>query len=301
MEISHYNYVYAVVHDLSTVRSNDFIKVEYDEVSLINTAGNRLIPRDMYGVFKDERGNIFLGITDIFKTYNMILTYQEKEYYINYVHYEEVSHLLEWEPHTVNGFFKLMDSKPAGRLNSDRCDAARNGPSVFIREGQVPIGTAVNSLRPMSLSDLEVYFSLLSVDGVAHLIYVKYFEGQNDSNEEFETNESDLPTASRSIFPLLKLLLEWESMTYDPWNSTEEVAVACKIFFEKLGITEQIRDEINSNNGPMHVYRYLRGDIDARMQPAVSELGAMTSLTKIWLKTKMLYPNIKTFYRGISN
>ena len=300
MDISHYNQICAVRHDLSTTRSQRFTKVPYDEVTLLNTNGNRTVPNDLYGAFTDERGNLFLGLSEVFKTYNLVLKHGGVDHYVNYANHEEVGRFLEWEPEAVNGFFKLMDSRKEPRFNQERCDAARNGPFVFIREGQVPVGGVVNSLRPMSLGDLESHFSLLSVDGVAHLVYVKYLEGRNDSNEEFETNESDLPTAARSIFPLLKLVLEWASMAEHPWNSREDVAVACREFVERLGMPELVKDDINANHGPMHVHRYLRGDTDARRQPPTAELSPLTDLTKRWLRTKMLYGNTTVFYRELA-
>jgi hypothetical protein len=301
MNIEHYDYIYPVVHDLSTVRSSTFSKIHYEEVSLLNATGRKLVPQDLFGVFIDERNNIFLGLSTIFKTYNLILNYNSNKYNINYTFYENVADIVSKPANSSAGFFKFMDSKPAAIYSEERCDAARNGPAVFIRDGQMPIGTAVNSLRPMLLSDLEEYWSLLSVDGAGHLIYVKYFEGQNDSNEEFETNESDLPTAARSLFPVLKVLVEWAEMAKEPWNSNEPVALAVEKFLTKIGMPEEVKNEIEENQSDMHVYRYLRGETNARRQPPVEELSEMKPLTKTWLKTKFLYPNVKVFYRALAD
>ena len=62
MNIEHYDYIYPVVHDLSTVRSSTFSKIDYEKISLLNTTRGKLVPKDLFGVFIDERNNIFLGL-----------------------------------------------------------------------------------------------------------------------------------------------------------------------------------------------------------------------------------------------
>jgi hypothetical protein len=95
-------------------------------------------------------------------------------------------------------------------------------------------------------------------------------------------------------------MLEWASVTDDPWNSTDNIALAANQFFEKLQMPSAIKDSIGSH-GPMHVYRYLRGDTNARQQPDVSELSSITRAVDAWIKTKMLYPNVAMFYRALAN
>lgn len=299
MDITHYSTVCPIDFDFQNVRSQVYTQIPHSEYSLLNTSNKKLVPIDLYALFVDDRGNLFLALNSLFKTYDFILTYQGRERIVNYVPYEQTKHLLDHTPDSTNGFFKFMDSKPAGRYSAERCDATRNGPAVFIRDGQVVTGTAVNSLRPMLLSDLEMYFPILSVDGVGHLIYVKYYEGQNDSNEEFETNESDLPSATRSIFPLLKLLIEWEEMLVNPWSSIEPLPIAIGEFFSKLELSQSVRDDIRSNHGPMHIYRYLHNDQNARRQPPANELSVLTNTTKLWLQSKMFYDNIGHMYRSM--
>jgi len=300
MDISHYEYIYPALHDMSAVRSNEFHKVDYTATKLFNTANSKLLSPDFYGVFHDDRGNLFLGLTRIIRSYSLILTYQETDYHINCTYYDEVKHLLDWAPSSTQGIFQFVGSEPMANYDPARCDTGRrNVPSTFLRPGQVAAGVG-NCLKPVSQSDIESIFVLLSVDSVGHLLYCKYYAGQHDDNENFVLNEGDLPAASRSIFPLLKLMLEWASMTDEPWNSTENVAVASKQFFEKLGMPDAVKNSIESQ-GPMHIYRYLRGDDNARQQPHSSEISPIDDLTKSWLKTKMLYPNVMMFYRALTN
>ena len=301
MNIEHYDYIYPVVHDLSTVRSSTFSKIDYEKISLLNTTRGKLVPKDLFGVFIDERNNIFLGLSRLFKTYNLILNYYSNEYNINYTFYKDVADIITRPLTSSLGIFKFTDSKPASAYGRERCDAGRNGPVFFLRDGQVPLGIVANSLKPILLSDLEQYYSILSVDQVGYLIYLKYFEGNNDSNEEFETNESDLPTSSRSLFPALKILVEWAEMTKEPWGSNEPVALAAQSFLNKIGMPEEIRRDIEENQTNMHVYKYIYGDIDARRQPENDILSPMTGLTKKWLKTKFLYENVTVFYRALAD
>lgn len=297
MDIGNYNHIYPVVHDFDSTRSFKFSPVNNEQYSLLNNTTNKLISPYFYKIFEDERGNIFLAMNTAINTYTFELNYAGTTYIINNVIYENVADIITKPSTSSLGFFKFMDSKPAAIYSAERCDAARNGPAVFIRDGQMPVGTAVNSLRPMLLSDLEEYCSLLSVDGVGHLIYVKYFEGHNDSNEEFETNESDLPTAARSLFPALKVLVEWAEMTKEPWNSNEPIALAAQEFLNKIGMPEEIRLDIEENQTNMHVYRYISNEKNARRQPPVEEILEMTSLTRKWVKSKMFYGNISHLYR----
>lgn len=299
MQIEDFNHVYAVTHDFLNERSSSFRQIDASTCSLRNNTNGKTVSPYLYGVFIDERENIFLGMRENLNTYTFDLTINENTHNINNVIYEHVSDILTRPASSTVGFFKFMDSQPAARYSEERCDALRNGPAVFIRPGQMPIGTAVNSLRPMLLSDLEVYFSLLSVDGVGHLIYVKYFAGQNDGNEEFETNESDLPTAARSLFPSLKILTEWANMTEEPFSSTEPVALASNQFLCRIGMPDDVRNDIEENQTDMSVYRYLRGELDARKQPDLAELREITPLTLRWVKSKMFYKNVSHFYRSV--
>lgn len=299
MDITQYNHIYPVKHDFNSSRSSVFVQVDNNSHSLrIDTTG-KLVSSYLYDLFIDERGNIFLAMNGGLNTYTFTLFYENNTYIINNIRHEYIAELITRPANSSVGFFKFMDSQPARKYSEERCDAAMNGPAVFIREGQVAIGHEVNSLRPFALSNLEVYFSLLSIDGVGHLIYVKYFEGQNDSNENFDINESDLPTSSRALLPTLKLLLEWATMTQYPWSSNEPVALAAHDFLCKIGIPDEVRGEIEENQSDMHVYRYLRGETDARTQPPVEELSEMKPLTKTWLKSKMFYDNIGHLYKDM--
>ena len=297
MDITQYNHIYPVIHDLNPSRSLVFSEIPSDTHSLKINATGKVVSPYLYKLFTDERNNVFLAMNEGVNTYTFTLDYEEKTHVINNIQYENIAELITIPADSSVGFFKFMDSQPAYRYGEERCDATRNGPVVFIREGQIAIGVIVNSLRPFSLSDLDVHFSLLSVDGVGHLTYIKYLKGHNDSNEEFETNESDLPTASRSLLPTLKLIIEWAEMTESPWLSREPVALAARNFLYRLQMPEEVKREIEENQSDMHVYRYLRGEKDARRQPPVGELSEMTPLTKTWLQSKMFYNNISHLYR----
>jgi len=297
MDISQHSLIYPVIHDFLTERSTSFYPIGHDEHSLWDTGARRHVSKYFYDLYRDERGNIFLGVSGTFRTYSFLLEFAGKTYNINYSLHEYVGSFIDLPASTDLGFFKFTDSKPAHQLSGERCDAGRNGPAVFLREGQVAVGTAVNTTRPFSLSDLEVCHSILSVDGIGHLFYVKYHEGQNDSNEHFETNESDLPTASRTIAPALKLLLEWSTVVEEPWNCQDAVALAAKDFVSAIDIPEDVKNEINAGQPDMQIAKYLRGDLDARRQPGVEEIGAIGKLTKTWLKSKMFYPNTTVMYR----
>ena len=297
MDISQHSLIYPVVHDFLSERSTSFYKIGHDEHSLWDTGARRHVSQYFYDLYRDERGNIFLGVSGTFKTYSFLLDFAGKTYNINYVLHEYVGRFIDLPASTDLGFFKLMDSKPAYQYGGERCDAGRNGPVVFLRDGQIPIGTIVNTTRPFSLSDLESHYSVLSVDGIGHLVYVKYREGQNDSNEYFETNESDLPTASRTIAPTIKLIFEWSTVAGEPWNCQDAVALAAKDFINCIDMPENVKNEINVGQPDMQVVKYLRGFSDARKQPDTEEIGTIGKLTKMWLKSKMFYPNTTVMYR----
>jgi hypothetical protein len=299
MDIAHYSTICPIDFDFQNIRSKVYTQVPYSEHSLLNTANKKLVPIDFYALFVDDRGNLFLALNSIFKTYDFALTYQGRQRTINYVSYDQIKHLLDYGPNQSTGFFKFMDSKPAARYSEERCDAARNGPVVFIRDGQTPTGTAFNSLKPMSLDDLEVYLPLLSVDGVGHLIYLKYYNTPNSNLEEFPVNQNDLPTVARSIFPVLKLLTEWEDTLDSPWDSTEPVPLAIQEFLLKLEMPFSVREDIKVNHEPMHVYRYLRGDENARNQPPADEMSHLTDITRRWVLSKMFYDNVGHMYRSM--
>ena len=59
MQIEDFNHVYAVTHDFLNERSSSFRQIDASTCSLRNNTNGKTVSPYLYGVFLDERENIF--------------------------------------------------------------------------------------------------------------------------------------------------------------------------------------------------------------------------------------------------
>jgi hypothetical protein len=138
--------------------------------------------------------------------------------------------------------------------NQWRCDAGTYGVELFAD----PLGGSIIAM-PDTIDGLIVYEPILSINGVAHLIYVeiKIFK-------QIELmNNSITPFATYSLGEALKLIIEWSQASQEPFNNSEPIALKAFEFTQKIGIPEILV----RNQTDMQVAEYLKGNPNARRRP----------------------------------
>jgi hypothetical protein len=63
---------------------------------------------------------------------------------------------------------------------------------------------------------------------------------------------------------MMKLIVEWASLAESPFDDASEISMVCKNFITALKIPENVINEISNQQEDMPVYRYIKGESDAR-------------------------------------
>jgi len=143
-----------------------------------------------------------------------------------------------------------------------RCDNGYYGPkSLYVDE--------LDGSLIKGMGEIIAYESFMAVAGIAHIIYL---ESNTKNNPELadlaveKLNNSVAPVAGRTFQEVLRLIYEWSVLAEEPFNSTENVAVAAKNYIEALYFTE---DEINliKELTPMQISKFISGSTEARIRP----------------------------------
>jgi hypothetical protein len=209
---------------------------------------------------------------------------------------EEVVNLVAWErlvdfydtniDNTDQGFFAFCDSQalfdPAVEW---RCDNTLYGPHTFAREDGRIVPT---------INKLKSYETILSLHGVGYLIYL-HLHDDEEIREKYKNN-SEVPCVGLTLSEAFKLLDEWATVSRNPFNSTQDIAVKANDFLNAFGFTSDLVD----NQQDMQVSNYLKGSQTARTRPegiAPNKSELITFVKKRMAGSSLaalsvLYPNI---------
>ena len=158
-----------------------------------------------------------------------------------------------WNPETKTHFGATWFALPNVGNNKELIDAA---PDFFV-----------------------MYFELYKEDGV--------FGNLGTPAPEMETHNPPMETQTwlaKSLGEWLRLTYEWSKVTEEPWNNTQAIATHSKRFFEVMEMPSELYQEIE-NMPDMHVFRYLKGDQNARTRP--TEFPNISNAMKEWFSAKM--------------
>ena len=144
----------------------------------------------------------------------------------------------------------------------------------------------------INLREIRTYCQVMDVAPEFFIVYVELFDNElKKTSLELETPEPpvDQQTWSyKTAACLLRGMYEWASVTEAPWANNSLIAQHCKRFFEVIQFPEDLIEEIR-NLPDMHVYRYIKGDTDARSRP--TSYPELSDQMKEWFWTKVLeYP-----------
>jgi hypothetical protein len=124
-----------------------------------------------------------------------------------------------------------------------------------------------------------LYFELYKEDGI--------FGKLGTPAPEMETHNPLLETqtwVAKSLGEWLRLTYEWSKVTEEPWSNTQAIATHSKRFFEIMEMPSELYQEIEGMPD-MHVFRYLKGDQNARTRP--TEFPNVSNAMKEWFSAKM--------------
>lgn len=153
------------------------------------------------------------------------------------------------------GTFILAKSRPIGG-GDWRCDKGMYGPGPFEQENVERVIT--------DISQVVVYEPFLSINGIAHLIYLESNSKSALANEKL--NNSFAPLTGRTIQETLRLIYEWSVLCDEPFNSSEEIALTAKSFLGGLRLSPQEMAALRALP-PMQVANYILGSDSARVRP----------------------------------
>ena len=168
--------------------------------------------------------------------------------------------------------------RPTGVPDSvGRCDDNKYGPISF---------------HPFDESYILSRFrGVLDIAGVMHISYV------NTLNDDFLNPTSrDNNCTATTLTGVIKLAYEWSLMAEEPFNSTENIAIKCKQFFEQIQIPPELMEWILENQTDKQVFNYLNGE--TRMIYPSNENTEIPECLVSFIKSKCMYRSISSLIRN---
>ena len=238
---------------LQKLNATSTIDLYYQEV-------NNNVPFEDCALFEMTNGQVLVAFPEYFthiSKHNLIATNGVISEIVSLQIFERI---YKYYKHGVDkadtGGFVFMNSAPVPSFeNQWRCDAGLYGVELFAD----PLGDSTIAV-PDAADALLVYEPILSINGVAHLVYI---ERENKNNKTELMNNSITPFATYSLGEAVKLILEWAQVVQMPFDNTETIAVKAYSFTEQLKIT----NDLVSNQPDMQVFEYLKGNPTARVRP----------------------------------
>lgn len=238
---------------LQKLNATSTIDLYYQEV-------NNNVPFEDCALFEMTNGQVLVAFPEYFthiSKHNLVATNGVMSEIVSLQIFERI---YKYYKHGVDGAdtggFVFMNSSPVPSFeNQWRCDAGLYGVELFAD----PLGDSTIAV-PDAADALLVYEPILSINGVAHLVYI---ERENKNNKTELMNNSITPFATYSLGEALKLILEWSQVSQEPFNNTEFVATKAFEFTQRLGI----EGTIVSNQPDMQIFEYLKENPTARVRP----------------------------------
>ena len=158
-----------------------------------------------------------------------------------------------------------------------RCDDNKYGPLSFY-----PWSEALK---------LSKFRGILDIAGVMHISYF------NTLNEGFLNPTSrDNNCTATTLTGAIKLAYEWSLMAEEPFNSTENIAIKCKQFFEQMQIPSEVMNWILENQNDKQVFNYLNGE--TRIVYPSDENTEIPECLISFIKNKCMYRSISSLIKN---
>jgi hypothetical protein len=218
--------------------------------------------------------------------FNYVLVRNNEESIIDAICYDDIlehfiKNSIEEEDMYCVMASKVMTPATASKDAVDfinRCDAGKYGPVQFpLEDGVRP--TVTDTLLFQHINKITV---MLGAGGVAHIVY--------GAVPRLNNSFRDWPAVTgvaKTVMGVMKLITEWASLTESPFNSTNEVSLACKNYIETLQIPENVLNEISEYQEDMPVYRYFQNQENTRH--GFTEQATVSPLFLNWVKSTHRY------------
>jgi hypothetical protein len=258
---------------LQKLNATSTINLYYQEV-------NNNVPFEDFALFEMTNGQVLVAFPEYFthiSKHNLIATDGTISEVVSLQIFERI---YKYYKHGVDnidaGAFAFMNSAPVPSFDNQwRCDAGLYGVELFAD----PLGDSTTTV-PDTADALLVYEPILSINGVAHLVYI---ERENKNNKAELMNNSITPFSTYSLGEALKLILEWAQVAQTPFSNTESVAVKAFEFTQKLNIEQTLV----SNQPDMQIFEYLKGNPTARVRP--ENVQPLSPTTEMFIKKNMAH------------
>jgi hypothetical protein len=258
---------------LQKLNATSTINLYYQEV-------NNDVPFEDCALFEMTNGQVLVAFPEYFthiSKHNLIATDGVVSEIVSLQIFERIYKYYKHGVDSIDaGGFTFMNSAPVPSFDNQwRCDAGLYGVELFAD----PLGDSTIAV-PDAADALLVYEPILSINGVAHLVYI---ERQNKNNKTELMNNSITPFATYSLGEALKLILEWAQVSEEPFNNTEPVAVKAFEFAQQL----RIEQTIVSNQPDMQIFEYLKGNPTARVRP--ENVQPLLPVTEVFIKKNVAH------------
>jgi hypothetical protein len=165
-----------------------------------------------------------------------------------------------------------------------RCHRGAYGPWQFTDDNhQIVID---------EVTQIVIYESLLNLNNAGYLVYLEA-TGKTQLAEQ-KVNNSIAPVTGRTLQETMRLIYEWSVLAEEPFNSTDEAAVAAKTFLDFLGFTSDERTALASLP-PMQISNYLAGSETARVRP--SNIPALDDAIKTMVFKRMASSSLSALFK----
>lgn len=174
-----------------------------------------------------------------------------------------------------SGLYIICAAKRTDNFSKqDRCDAHGWGPCGPLKDGDERKNTVFGSLIVANVSQIEKYRIVYAFPPYGFIIHIQLRHSGAPEDYDLETeyrllNETVIPCTASSFGDLIKLIIEWSKMKENPWsNRLDPVADICSNFLKITKIPRELVDDIDYKYNDMQVYKFLKGDENARKQNA---------------------------------
>ena len=255
--------------------------IEYTEYDVFTSLGHTII------AFKE--------LDPYSGDFNYVLVYNDEEFIIDTICYDDILEHFTKDVLKEQDMYCVMSSKvmtPATAVKDavnfiHRCDAGKYGPVQFpLEDGVRPTVTDTSLFQ--HINKITV---MLGAGGVAHVVYGAVPK-LNDSFRDWPA----VSGVAKTIMGVMKLIIEWASLTESPFNSDDEVALTCKTYIDTLKIPQNVLDEISEYQEDMPVYRYFQNQENARR--GFTEQPTPTPLFLNWIKSTHRYRTLNALVRN---
>jgi hypothetical protein len=190
-------------------------------------------------------------------------------------------------PHEFLGFLdsvEMLDEVSNNRPVpvGTRCDRNMYGPRLHnVTDGIKP--------TPLDFSLLNDFFSLtpmININGVSHITSQSVY-----GIDMSWRNWPCVTLVARTLSGMLRQLCEWKEL-YLAGLASEYYAEDAHIFIEKLGITEEMIEELKASEVPMPTERFMKGYGNPRH--GFVETGNLPTTIKDHLKKQLFYRTLSS-------